>query len=206
MKYSLKCAITALSIVLSATLTIVAMLSNVEVAWCKRDAQMSPMTLRLLVDNNDTYGVSVYWLLQACVLIGFARLINYVIFSVRIQTWRFLTTLDIAEGIMIAGMVMIAIIVTVIRVLEDEQCLFRDGASPFIGLLVASSGISISVSLFDIIMLVVGDAHSYEPVLDTQQSDDKGAALENGVGSCPEGLAPARLEIESADSALDVDT
>ena len=202
---TLKCVVVAISIVLSTSLLLVASLSNVELAWCEDDKGAKPITLQSLVDRGDASAMSVCWLLYLSIAFGFARLANYLIKCVKVGTWRFLTALDIAEGIMASGMSMVAIIVTVDKVFKDDACGFRDGASPFIGLLVASSGILISVSLFDIITLVFGDAYSYSPyqqVMDTQQQQDQGVPLDC-VGGDANKVTVVRLEVEDSEGGED---
>ena len=202
---TLKCVVVVISIVLSTALLLVASLSNVELAWCGDDKEADPITLQSLVDRGDASAISVCWLLYLSIAFGFARLSNYLIKCVKVETWRFLTALDIAEGIMASGMTMVAIFVTADKVFKDDMCEFRDGASPFIGLLIASCGISISVSLFDVITLVLGDAYSYSPyqqVMDTQQQQDQSISLDC-VGGDENKVEVVRLEVEGSEDSGD---
>lgn len=196
----LKGAIVVLSIVLSTILLLLASLSNIELAWCTDGKEM---TLQSLVDNGDVSGMSVQWLLHVSVLFGFARLVNHCIKCVaKAQTWHFLMALDIAEGILISAMVMVAIVITLSKVLQNEACSLQDANSPFLGILIASNAISISVSLFDIITLVFENAYSYQEVVDTQEQQDQGIASDC-VGSDANEATVVSLKVESDGAPLD---
>lgn len=195
----LQFSIRIVSIALSTTLILVAMLSDAEVAWCGNGTTEGPVTINSAELFNDVFSDVIYWPLVVSVALGVVRIGNHALLCVSSRFVNFITIVDIAQGIVKSSCTIIPIIVVVDCVQKSTVCWFSYGASPFVGLLVASCGISTAMSIFDVVTLVIRDAHPYEKVAITQQLDQDQGQMASNDGSVP----MVRLEIDNDSVEVD---
>lgn len=204
----LQFSVRVVSIIISTMLLIISLIPEIRVAVCQEaNGESTSVSLQKLVDLGDKYGIAVYWFLWGSIVLNFARLATLIAVFRANKTCSLFSIADIATSIMVCSIVITATITILCNILKSDICEFKDGASPFVGLLVASSGTMLSTTIFELFTLISVSASPYQELAVQQQQDEMTALAMTGCGDSTSnsGLHDIqRMEIESLNSELEM--
>ena len=129
-----------------------------------------PLSLSALIEQENDPGALIIaaWMLRCVVVLSLLRLVTHAIFISARQykhhprhnnldrLMHFLTAANVAVSTVSCGMVLTTMLIVAEWVNEqaDSRCKFTNGASPFLGLLVAASGLGCAAAALDVISLM----------------------------------------------------
>ena len=129
-----------------------------------------PLSLSALIEQENNPGALIVaaWMLRCVVVLSLLRLVTHAIFISARQykhhprhnnlhrLMHFLTAANVAVSTVSCGMVLTTMLTVAEWVNEqaDSRCEFTNGASPFLGLLVAASGLGCAAAALDVIALL----------------------------------------------------
>lgn len=208
---SLQFLMRAVSIVISTILLIISLVPAIKVAVCEDNGKIMSVSIQELVDHGDKHGKTVYWLLWSSIILNFARLASHAAIFRANKACAMFVIADSAASIVICASISTAIITTLYRIIKGSDCEFKDGASPFLGLLVASSGTLLSTTTFDLFTLISTESSAYQELALHQQQDDDSktttAIAMTDCGDCtsnPLANDMERTEIDSLNEELEM--
>jgi len=213
---SLLFAVRMATIVISTTLLIIALMPITELAMCKQvNGNSTSVSLQQLVGCdehgfmicNNEHGIMVYWLLWSSIILGLTRLATHSMACVSNTASTMFRVMDILASMVTCVIIITAIITIMYRVLSSEDCEFMNGASPFVGLLVASSGTTLAMATFEVCTMYAESSSPYEELSVQQQQDEEVVMMAmTGHGDCTSGSSLGnmkRTEIESLHDDLE---
>ena len=127
-----------------------------EVAWCYHNATLSPSPLSQLPADGNSIGIYIFRLLLLCLFVAAAR----ICFRIYMHYHDFASAhlqkkiIDLSLALLFCISVSVCLVMTLYRVIVYDDCQFKDAGSAFMGFLIASCGLTLAVSVFELMVLI----------------------------------------------------